>query len=360
MYYGEEPKVMTGRLGKVDKSYLSNVIYPRLGAARNEIIVGPKFGVDNAVVRVAPGRVIVATTDPLSFIPGLKPKESAWLSVHLLASDLTTSGFPPQYGVFDFNLPPEMRNREFGEYWKSFHRECKRLGLGIIGGHTGRYQGCNYSVIGGGVMYAIGDENKYLTSSMARDGDDVVVTKGVAVETTAVLTRAFPLTVRKVLGHRLFEKAWSYLERVSTVSDALTAVSVGVHGEGVTAMHDATEGGFIAAILELAAASNLGASLDLSGLTVSEETRSICEFFRINPLTTLSEGTLIIASRPNRTTKIMRKLKSVGIESHMVGRLTSKTRSVQAQTKKGPIKVAYPKFDPYWKAYSNGKAKRWK
>jgi hydrogenase expression/formation protein HypE len=66
---------------------LDKVIYPRLGAARREIIVGPRFGVDNAVVRVGGGKVLVATTDPLSFIPGLRPSESAWLSVNLLASD---------------------------------------------------------------------------------------------------------------------------------------------------------------------------------------------------------------------------------------------------------------------------------
>jgi len=209
-------------------------------------------------------------------------------------------------------------------------------------------------------MYSLGDENKYLTSSMAQDGDDLIITKGIAVETTAVLARAFPTSVRKALGHRLFRKAWSYLERVSTVNDALTAVSVGVHRDGVTAMHDATEGGFIAAVLEVAAASHLGATLDLSDITVSEETNGICKLFRINPLTTLSEGTLVIACRPNKTARIMRKLKSVGIWSQVVGSLTSKTRSVYAQTKKGRIKVDYPTFDPYWKAYSKGKAKHWK
>ena len=107
---------MTDSFGKVDRSYLDNVIYPRLGASRREIIVGPRFGVDNAVVKVGGGKVLVATTDPLSFIPGLRPLESAWLSVHLLASDLTTCGSAPQYGIFDFNLPPQMSNDQFAEY----------------------------------------------------------------------------------------------------------------------------------------------------------------------------------------------------------------------------------------------------
>jgi hydrogenase maturation factor len=315
---------------------------------------------DNAVVKLGAGKVLVATTDPLSFIPALRPRDSAWLSVNLLASDLTTSGLAPQYGIFDFNLPPDMRDREFAEYWKAFHDECRRLGVAIIGGHTGRYQGCGYSVIGGGVMYSIGNDGQYLTPMMGRNGDDIVLTKGVAVETTAVLARCFPRTIRKVLGTRLFERASGYLRKVSTVEDALTAASIGIHQDGVTAMHDATEGGVIAAVMELASASQLGVELDLASIAIPEETEAICRFFEINPLTSLSEGSLIIASRPNKTAKLLGKLKSVRIGSQVIGRLTSKTRVVFARTKRGRVRLRYPSFDPYWRAYWKGTTRKWK
>lgn len=347
-------------LGKAGRRYLQEIIYPRLGATRREIIVGPGFGLDNAVVRLGAGKVLVATTDPLSFIPALRPRDSAWLSVNLLASDLTTSGLAPQYGIFDFNLPPGMKDQEFAEYWKAFHAECKRLGVAIVGGHTGRYQGCGYSVIGGGVMCSIGDDERYLTPMMGRGGDDVVLTKGVAVETTAVLARCFPRTVRKVLGARLFERAWRYLRKVSTVKDALTAVSVGMHQDGVTAMHDATEGGVIAAALELASASHLGVELDLGRIAIAEETEGICRFFEINPMTSLSEGSLIIACRPNKTGKLLSRLKSARIESQVIGRLTSKTSAAYARTKRGRVRLHYPKFDPYWRAYWKGTTRKWK
>lgn len=349
-----------GVLGKVDRNYLDRVIYPWLGAVRRGVIVGPRFGVDNAIVRVGAGKVLVATTDPLSLIPKLGPRESAWLSVHLLASDLTTSGLPPQFGIFDFNLPPETSNHEFAEYWRSFHSECKKLGVSIIGGHTGKYAGCGYSVIGGGVMCSFGEARRYLTSAMARSGDDIILTKGIAIETTAVLTRAFPRTIRKMLGTRLFDKAWRYLHKVSTVKDALTAASVGLHGDGVTAMHDATEGGVKAAVLELATASALGAEVDVSGISISEESLEICKFFRIDPLTSLSEGTLIIASRPHKTSKVLSELRSHGIPSQVIGRLTSKSHAVFAKTKAGRVRMKYPTHDPYWRAYSKGIGKRWK
>lgn len=208
-------------------------------------------------------------------------------------------------------------------------------------------------------MYSICDENRYLTSEMAISGDDIILTKSAAVETTAILARAFPRTIKKLLGARLFEEVRRYLFKVSTVKEALTAASVGIHRDGVTAMHDATEGGVIAAVLELANASGLGVEVDFDKIPISEETREICKFFRINPLTSLSEGTLIIASRPNRTAGVLSKLKSGGIPSHVIGRLTE-TRSAKAITKRGHVRLKYPSFDPYWRAYRKGTMKGWR
>jgi hydrogenase expression/formation protein HypE len=346
-------------LGKVSREYLDRVIYHSLGSKRHKVLVGPHFGVDNAVVRIGTGRVLVVTTDPLSFIPELGARESAWLSVNLLASDLTTSGFPPQYGVFDFNLPPTMKDSNFTAYWDSFHRECSRLGLAIVGGHTGRYEGCDYTIIGGGVMFAEGPEDSYLTSSMAHSGDDIILTKGAAVETTAVLAHVFPRTVRKALGSRLFERACRYLHQVTTVQEALTAVTVGVHSRGVTAMHDTTEGGVTAGVLELGSASRLGVEIDLDSIQISQETREICRLFRIDPLTSLSEGSLMISCEPGKTGKLLSKLHSGGIAAGVIGRLTKNAGEAFALGKRGRTLLKYPKFDPYWGAYQKAVKKGW-
>jgi hydrogenase maturation factor len=302
---------------------------------------------------------MVATADPLSYIPALGARYSAWLSVNLIASDLATSGFAPEYGIFDFNLPPKMSGAEFAAYWTHFHKECKRLGIAIVGGHTGRYQGCDYTVIGGGIMCAVGPENRYLTSGMGHAGNDVILTKGAAIETTAVLATAFPRTVKKAIGHDMFARARAYLNMVSTVKDALTAVTVGVRENGVTAMHDATEGGVTAAVFELAHASRLGAELDLSEVRISAETDAICRLFRINPLTSLSEGSLIIACKPARTRLLMNRLRSAGIDSDVFGRLTKNPTLYSVDPRGRKKRLQYPRFDPYWRAYWNATARRW-
>lgn len=345
--------------GKVSRSYLHRVIYTRLGSSRREVLVGPQFGVDNAVLRIGKGRVLVATADPLSFIPELGPRDSAWLSVNLLASDLTTSGFLPQYGLFDFNLPPTMTDSDFARYWRSVHHECSQLGLAIVGGHTGRYEGCDYTIIGGGVLFTIGSEESYLTSAMAQSGDDIIITKGAAVETTAVLTRVFPRTVRRVLGTNLFEKAWNYLPKVSTVKEALTAGSVGQYRDVVSGMHDATEGGVLAAILELATAARLGVEVDMESIPISQETEGVCKLFGVDPLTALSEGSLVVACKPEKTSSLLKRLRSERIKSEVVGRLTEQTGVAVGTSKRGRVRLRYPRFDPYWRAFWRARKKGW-
>jgi hydrogenase expression/formation protein HypE len=144
------------------------------------------------------------------------------------------------------------------------------------------------------------------------------------------------------------------------VKDALTAASIGIHENGVTAMHDATEGGVVAAVIELATASNLGAELNLSKSMISDETAELCKFFRIDPWTSLSEGSLIIACRPGKTSKLLSKLNSKGIQSRIIGHMTSRGKAVFATTGGRRNRVSYPKVDPYWKVYWKGIEKGWR
>lgn len=346
-------------LGKFNRETIEKIIYTQLGKNRSSVLVGPRFGVDNTVIKLGNGTVMVATCDPLSFIPELGARDSARISVDLLASDITTSGLAPEYGIFDLNLPPEMTRGEFAEYWKAFSLECKRLGISIVGGHTGRYMGCGYTIVGGGVLFSIGRRESYLTPEMATHGDDILLTKGAAIETTGVLTRVFPRSVKKAIGPELYARARHYLNKLSTVEDALTAVSVGLHEGGVTAMHDATEGGVLSAILELADASRKGAEIDLASIRVTEESAGVCELFNIDPLTSLSEGSLLLTTKPSKTSKVVSRLNKAGIPATIIGHVTNSPR-VYARSASGRSRLRYPKFDPYWRAYAEAKRKGWR
>ena len=354
------PKLARRRnLGKLSPNAMARTIWRLKGIKSQDVIVGPSAGVDVSILGIGEGRVIVANCDPISLIPSLGPEDSAEMSLYEVASDVATSGQSPRYALFDLNLPPDLSDQVFERYWRSLSRTCVKLGVSILGGHTGRFEGCDYSIIGGATMWTICRKSEYLTSSMAREGDDLILTKTAAYGATAVLSRAFPHTVLKFLGQSLFREAKDYFMKMGTVNDSLTAVKVGIHGHGVTAIHDVTEGGIIAAILEMSTASGLGAKVDLEAIPVSEETLRISRLFRIDPLTSLGEGSLVIASRPEKTRHVVDRLSTDGVKATVIGRLSSKLRGVYAMSGNDRYRVRYPTRDPYWQAYSRGLRKGW-
>ncbi|MDA4136247.1 MAG: AIR synthase family protein [Thaumarchaeota archaeon] len=352
---------MEGGLGKVDRDFLRRVLVRHLGAKNSDVIVGPGMGLDNAVLSIGPGRVMVVTADPLSMIPSIGMEDSAWLTVHELASDLATSAVRPQFVVLDYNLPPSLRMDDFERYVKAVGKECSKLGVSIIGGHTGKYPGSDFSVVGGGMMMGIAGDREYVTPSMIQEGDDLIMTKGSAIEATAVLARAFPKTVEEKLGKAVSNRARAYFGLCSTVQDAVTASSVGLRSDGVTSMHDATEGGVLGALYELAQSSKRTVQIDKRKVIVSEESARVCGMFGLDPLVTVSEGTLLVTCRPHRSPEVLRRLLKKGISAAVIGS-AGKRGQGRLLVSSGAKGVHYvpPKLDPYWEVYARGIEKGWK
>lgn len=336
--------------GKIGSEFFNKVIYPNLGARNKKILAGPKTGVDTCAINTVGNQMLVATTDPISFIPDLGPEASAWESVNLIASDLSTSGLAPQFALFDLNLPLSMKESEFERYWVATSKECAKLGVAIVGGHTSRFEGLSSTVVGAGTMFSLGPRDSYHTASDGRVGDAIVMTKGAAIATTAILATAFPKTVENNLGRKRSELARKYLKKTTVVKEALTAAQTGVN-----AMHDATEGGVLSATYELASASGTGLRLDLSKITISKETREICEMFAVDPYTSLSEGTLCISCSQFKVKKLISALSSAGVDSAVVGELVPRKKGIIAVKDGRQVPIKYPVVDPYWGAYYDGK-----
>lgn len=349
------------KFGKVGKLFFDNIIYPKLGLKRDEVLVGPNYGCDNAVIKINDRQVMILTSDPLSIIPALGLEDSAWLTVHLLASDLSTSGIPPMYAMLNFNLPPQITKEEFAIYWDAFHRECEKLGIAIVGGHTGKFFGIDYTIVGGGTFVAIGDIDKYLSSNMAKPGDRIVITKGSAIATTGILARIFPETIEKNFGSDFLKEAQGYFRKFSVVDDALTAVKIGVRDDGVSAMHDATEGGVLGGIYEMAVASGCGVHVFKDKIPVSEATKKICQLFEIDPYISLSEGTLIIAVKEEKVAELLKVLSENEIESAEVGYFEEAPYGLWIENLDGTKEpLTYPEADPYWNAYVSAINKGWR
>jgi len=337
--------------GKVNRKFLEEVVLSNLGANRKEVIRKPHFGVDTGSVRINKDRIMVLSSDPLSIIPSIKLNESGWLSAHSLVNDIVTSGIKPAYASLVFNLPITIKDDEFRIYWNSLVHQLEQLGVSVVCGHTGRYPGCDYSIVGAGTVIAIGDQDKYIDSSMAKEGDIIIITKGVALEATSILSKSFPNTVSRKIGEKALIKSQKMFYQCSTVNDALAASSIGVRENGITSMHDATEGGLFGGLYEIATASSNGLYIEKELIPISREVKKICSFFGLNPYTTLSGGTLIITVNPNKERKVTEVLKKKGINSAAIGIVTESRKGINYLDKGTKKPISIPEEDPYWRIF---------
>src|SRR5690606_13453824 len=141
--------------GKVPAGFLEAIVYPRCGARRDEVRVGPAAGVDTAVIDLPNGYSMALTTDPCSLIPSLGLEESAWLTRHRAAADRAPAGCPALSALCDPTVPPGLSAGAFEAYWSYVPGCCEALGCAIVGGHTGRFEGQHSTVVGGGMMITV-------------------------------------------------------------------------------------------------------------------------------------------------------------------------------------------------------------
>jgi len=337
-------------IGKISPEFFDEIIYPRLGAKRRDVLVGPMHGVDTGIIKIGNGKVMAVTTDPIYIVPQYGFERAAWFAWHILASDVTTSGFPPSHIVVDFNLPMDIEEENFAVIWRVFHRESKKYGASIVAGHTARYTGTDYPMVGGATFMAIGPEDSYLTPSMAMEGDIIVMTKSAAVEAVGIFSSLFRNTIIRNLGEEIQRKGESLFYSMSTVDDALTAVQVGVRDRGVTAMHDATECGVLGAVHEIAHASNKGVILLRDKIKVYEEVEKITRFFGMEPDISISEGTLILTVREEKVDELMRKLGEKGIDTTIIGEITPLEKGRWIEERGRRREFIHPRIDPFWEA----------
>src|SRR5499427_2150663 len=270
-------------VGKLPPDELERLITPHLGAARAEVIVGPRVGHDAAIVKIGAGRVMAVTTDPLSVIPALGLERSARLACHLIASDLWTTGIPPAYASVDFNLPPTFGDDAFGTYWRAMSDEWSKLGVAVVTGHTGRHAGCGENIIGAATLIGVGDEGRYITPGMAKPGDQVIVTEGCAIETAAIAALAWPERLKLHVDEEGFAALVALADKVSVVADCRAAMRAGVRERGVTAMHDATEGGVLGGLVELAKACGHDVRIHRAQLPLSAPVAAACTMLGVDP-----------------------------------------------------------------------------
>ncbi|MBI4526775.1 MAG: AIR synthase family protein [Deltaproteobacteria bacterium] len=293
------------------------------------VIVGPGIGEDAAVIDTGGPRYLIAKTDPITFTAD----QIGWYAVHINANDIATMGGRPLWYLATLLLPEDLTTDTVVE--KIFHDTldaCRSIGVSLIGGHTEITGGLNRPIVVGQMLGEV-DKNRLLRTGGARKGDVIVLTKGVAIEGTAVIARERQEEILQILGEQTLTRCRNFMYQpgISVLKEALAAAEYA----SVHAMHDPTEGGLATALHEIAWAARVGLLIRAEAVPVLPETQAICNHYHLNPMGLIASGALLIILAAPEVKNLLSRLRSEGIEATEIGEVTDKSKGVKLLTADG-------------------------
>ena len=298
-------------VGKLKIDFLESILPDSVRDSR--VIVGARVGEDAAVIDFGE-TYLVAKTDPITFATD----EIGWYLVCVNSNDIAAMGAVPKWLLVTILLPERYATENLvSDIIAQIVSACEHFDIALCGGHTEVTHGLDRPIVVGQMLGEVRKE-RLILSSGAKEGDDLILTKGLAIEATSIIARERESELTGKYSAAFLARAKEHLTSpgISVLKDALAAADAG----GVHAMHDPTEGGVATAVHELCRAAQLGAVVRREQLFLSEEARGLCAEFELNPMGVISSGALLIAASPAKTHEIVDALGKEGIVSGVIGR----------------------------------------
>jgi hydrogenase expression/formation protein HypE len=295
------------------------------------VIVGPGIGEDAAVIDTGGPRYLIAKTDPITFTAD----QIGWYAVHINANDIATMGARPLWYLATLLLPEDLTTRELAEkIFQDTMKACKSIGVSLIGGHTEITSGLSRPIVVGQMLGEV-EKHRLVRTNGARPGDAIILTKGLAIEGTAVIARERVDEMMQIFGEQTLTRCRNFMydPGLSVIKEALVASE---HAS-VHAMHDPTEGGLATALHEIAWAANVGLRIQADIVPVFPETQAICNHYHLNPLGLIASGALLIILQANEAEKVLTGLRSQGIAATVIGEVTDKSKGIKLLTADGVV-----------------------
>jgi hydrogenase maturation factor len=300
----------------------------RYGGTHERLVVGPRVGEDAAVIDLG-DRYLVLKSDPITFATD----DIGWYVVQVNANDLAAMGAAPQWLLLTLLLPEKRTDRTLVEGIVSRVSEaCQELGIVLCGGHTEITYGLDRP-IAVGLLAGEAEKDKLVCTAGAQAGDDVLLTKGIAIEGTAILARELGDQLSGKLSPDAIARGRDLLKDpgISVLRDAQILQASGQPH----AMHDPTEGGLATGLWELAHASEKCIRVDTAQIVVLPETVVFCEELGLDPMGLIASGALLAAVAPRDSARMVAALKDTGIGASIIGRVGEGPADVTVSTAGG-------------------------
>lgn len=289
------------------------------------VLLGARIGEDAALIDMG-HKALVAKTDPITFATDL----IGWYAVQVNANDVACMGARPRWFLATMLLPegspPELAESIFNQITSA----CGEMDVTLVGGHSEVTSGISRPIVVGHMLGEV-ERERIVRTSGAIPGDAVVLTRGIALEGTAILARESSEALRRAgasedtiitAADLLFDPG------ISIVNDALAACeAVQVHS-----MHDPTEGGLATALREIAVAARVGIEVDSDSIQIFPACSAVCDALGLDPLGLLASGALLITLSEDRVPALLDVLDARNCPARVIGRITDYAWGVKLRT----------------------------
>ena len=320
--------------GKIPPRVLREVLR-RLGGGAG-LDPGPASGEDAAVAAAGNEPRIVLAADPITF-PSADP---GWHAVIVNANDVAATGGEPRWFLSSILVPPGTDAARIVRIADGIRRGCREVGAMPAGGHTEVTAAVRHEVVAG-AMIGVASPERVKPSGGAREGDLLVITKGIAIEATAIIATEFAEDVSRRFGPEFQARSARFLRDpgISVVPEARIAART----PGVHAMHDVTEGGVATAIREMTEAARLGAIVDEAKIPRFDESTRLMNRYGLDILGAIGSGALLVACSEAGADGLLRRLEDTGIAGRVIGRFVPPAQGIVLD--RGASRRELPRFE---------------
>jgi hydrogenase maturation factor len=285
-------------------------------------VVGPGVGEDAAAIEFD-SRLLIAKSDPITFATD----QIGWYAVQVNANDIACSGGTPRWFLATLLVPEGYSEGQAEEIFDQVVAACDTLDVTLVGGHSEVTFGIDRPIVAG-TMLGEAYPNRLVRTGGAQEGDSIVITKGIAIEGTALLARERRDALLALgVAADLVERASTFITTpgISVVHEAKVAcAAVPVHS-----LHDPTEGGLVTGLREVGLASGLGVGIEEGGIPILPECREICQALGLDPMGLLASGSLLITLAAGDVPALLSALKREGIVGWEIGQMLATEEGFQ-------------------------------
>jgi hydrogenase maturation factor len=299
------------------------------------VLIHPGVGEDTAAIDVNDEEVLILKSDPITFATDAIGEYAVLVN----ANDIATAGATPRWFLTTLLFPCGTVASDIWQTMTDLQEICQKWGITLCGGHTEITDSVNRPVITGMLAGTVLKEN-LIDKRNIKTGDRVLLTKSVAVEGTAIIAREFDDKLeQKGMSRTDIDTCKAFLSQISILPEAGIAGST----DGVSAMHDITEGGIATAAGELSIAGRHKIRIDMDQIPVFPQTKKISRLLDIDPMGLIGSGSLLICCRKSAVSNMIKKIQTAGIQISCIGEVLEPGQGISA-TKDGKP-AEWPSFE---------------